>query len=183
MTETDAKQLQQDLQRIVAERDHFRRMVDERASWSDAIDAVQKIVQRSIDTCYCVEGDTPCVVCMECARVQAQLKGIKEGPKPEKPVEEKPACVHEMQGGRCVFCRQEVVPSAPPGLYRHYGGHLYLVLAEGKDSNNDRNHEPTVIYISLDDPRKGQLNVRRTKEFREVIAWPDGVQRHRFVKA
>lgn len=70
---------------------------------------------------------------------------------------------------------------AIPGLYRHYKGGTYRVLCMGKDSNNDRKHEPTVIYISLSDGRhRGQICVRHLEEFNEPVCWPDSVTRPRF---
>jgi hypothetical protein len=70
-------------------------------------------------------------------------------------------------------------------IYRHHRGGLYLVLLRGvHDSTNDRTHEPSVVYVSLDEgPHRGQLNVRHEREFFEPVTWPDGKLRPRFTPA
>lgn len=51
------------------------------------------------------------------------------------------------------------------GIYQHYKGALYVVLFVGQDSNNDRNKENTVIYMSLTEPHAGAIRVRHVAEF------------------
>lgn len=70
----------------------------------------------------------------------------------------------------------------PPGIYRHWKGNLYRVLFVALDSNNDRAHEPTVVYLSLDPgPHQGQINVRHESEFHELL--PDGTPRFSMASA
>jgi hypothetical protein len=64
-------------------------------------------------------------------------------------------------------------------VYRHYKGDRYIVLFTGEDSNNDRDREPTVIYMSLDDPHAGEIKVRRVSEFLSDVM-VDGVIQPRF---
>jgi hypothetical protein len=55
------------------------------------------------------------------------------------------------------------------GVYRHYKGPRYIVLFVGQDSNNDRNREPTVVYMSLTEPHTGSIRTRRVSEFLESV--------------
>lgn len=66
------------------------------------------------------------------------------------------------------------------GLYRHWKGNHYLAILTARDSNNDANHEDVVVYVSLDAPCAGSINVRRVAEFLEEIALPDGSHGTRF---
>jgi hypothetical protein len=65
-------------------------------------------------------------------------------------------------------------------VYRHYKGGLYRLLFTGLESTNGRPREKVAVYVSLE---YGHVNVRRLEEFREVVRWPDGVERPRFVMA
>ena len=65
------------------------------------------------------------------------------------------------------------------GVYRHYKGPLYLVLGVGKDSNNDRNGEAMVVYISLSEPHAGAFRTRHLKEFIDQVQ-VDGQTVNRF---
>jgi hypothetical protein len=65
------------------------------------------------------------------------------------------------------------------GVYRHYKGDHYVVLFIGKDSNNDRNGEPTVVYMSMDEPCRGAVRVRQLDEFLEQVS-VDGRRVNRF---
>jgi hypothetical protein len=78
-----------------------------------------------------------------------------------------------------------------PGRYRHFrNGDLYLVHRVVRNATNDANYEPMVHYEALDKSRsmpdggtgaeEGHY-VRRLSEFVEVVEWPDGVQRPRWV--
>jgi len=64
-----------------------------------------------------------------------------------------------------------------PGLYRHFKGGEYLVLFEAKEATNGRD-ESVVAYASLTD---GKVYTPVLKEFEEKVAWPDGVERPRFL--
>jgi len=64
-----------------------------------------------------------------------------------------------------------------PGLYRHYKGDLYAVLALVQDSTNSEQGRSMVLYYSL---AYGLLRVRWTREFIEPVVWPDGSERPRF---
>lgn len=66
------------------------------------------------------------------------------------------------------------------GIYRHWKGHHYLALFTARDSNNDANHEDVVVYLSLDAPRAGCINVRGKSEFLETVTLPDGGHAQRF---
>lgn len=65
----------------------------------------------------------------------------------------------------------------PPGLYRHYKGGLYAVLATVRDSTYSREGTPMVLYYSL---KLKKLNVRNEDEFNEIITRDDGQFRPRF---
>lgn len=67
------------------------------------------------------------------------------------------------------------------GKYRHYKDAYYVVLFVGQDSNNDRNEEPTVVYMALTAPHAGEVKIRRVQEFCEFVLWPDGKMAPRFV--
>jgi hypothetical protein len=67
------------------------------------------------------------------------------------------------------------------GIYDHYKGGQYVVLFIATDSNNDRNDELTVVYMSLTPPHAGALRVRHFDEFTEDVAWFDGTHKPRFV--
>jgi len=66
------------------------------------------------------------------------------------------------------------------GVYRHYKGHDYLAILLARDCNNSADHEPCVIYISLDDPFTGCINVRRLAEFTQDVHLDDGTTVARF---
>ena len=67
------------------------------------------------------------------------------------------------------------------GIYLHYKGAYYTVLHVGQDSNNDRNKEHTVIYMSLTAPHAGEIRVRHLAEFCKEVDWPSGMRRPRFL--
>lgn len=66
------------------------------------------------------------------------------------------------------------------GIYQHYKGPCYIVLFVGKDSNNDRNGERTVVYMSMDEPYRGAVRVRHLDEFLEQMLLSDGRIVNRF---
>lgn len=67
------------------------------------------------------------------------------------------------------------------GIYQHYRGARYVVLFIGQDSNNDRNKERTVVYMSLTPPYAGAIRVRHFDEFVEEVEWPDRTHNPRFM--
>ena len=75
-------------------------------------------------------------------------------------------------------------PELPPGLYRHSKGDLYEVLGLVQDSTNG-SPEPygwMVHYHSLHPPpHRGGVYVRRHAQFVELVLWPDGQVRPRFI--
>ena len=62
-----------------------------------------------------------------------------------------------------------------PGVFRHFKGGRYRVLFIAKDSETEA---PTVVYVSL---MNGDVWVRPAAMFVEVVAWPDGNRRPRFI--
>jgi hypothetical protein len=66
----------------------------------------------------------------------------------------------------------------PPGIYQHYKGDKYRVLFVANDSSNSREGNKLVVYVSL---KHGTLNCRDLDEFTEVVDWPDGSRKSRFI--
>lgn len=68
-----------------------------------------------------------------------------------------------------------------PGVYLHHGGGQYTVLFVATESTNARvgPGAKLVIYVSH---TSGGLHARDQDEFREPIAWGDGVRRPRFTR-
>lgn len=71
------------------------------------------------------------------------------------------------------------------GIYRHWKGHHYVTLFEGRDSNNHANREDVVIYMSLSAIYAGSINVRWKSEFLGEVELPSGelVPRFTYVEA
>ncbi len=65
------------------------------------------------------------------------------------------------------------------GTYRHHLGGLYTVICCAVDSTNSRVGVPVVVYVSLS---TGQVRVRDQSEFTEIVEWPDGFRRARFIR-
>jgi hypothetical protein len=63
-------------------------------------------------------------------------------------------------------------------VYRHKKGNRYLVLHVVEESTNARSGSKGVVYVSLGD---GRINHRDLSEFEELVVWPDGEKRPRFV--
>lgn len=63
-------------------------------------------------------------------------------------------------------------------VYEHHKGGKYLVLGIAEESTNARKGNRVVIYVSL---TYGKVRCRDLEEFTEVIEWPDGESRPRFV--
>lgn len=64
------------------------------------------------------------------------------------------------------------------GIYKHYKGGIYAVLGICSDSTNGRDDAKMVLYYSLE---KHQIHVREIAEFHEIVKWPDGKLRARFL--
>lgn len=62
-----------------------------------------------------------------------------------------------------------------PGNYVHYKGGVYRVLFSAKHTETE---EPLVVYVSL---KTGEIFARPEKMWNEVIPWPDGKSRPRFI--
>jgi hypothetical protein len=71
-----------------------------------------------------------------------------------------------------------------PGIYRHYKGHYYLGLFTAR--NSEHRDDEVAVYFSLE---KWTLWVRPLKRpliegddcWNDIIYWPDGWRRQRFV--
>lgn len=70
-----------------------------------------------------------------------------------------------------------------PGLYRHSKGATYWVRGEAINTTNDAGDERMVVYVKAEDKDKPDVVpfVRRKAEFEEVIPWPDGFPRRRWM--
>lgn len=67
----------------------------------------------------------------------------------------------------------------PNTVYLHHKGGRYLVLCVADESTNIRKAEGSVVvYVSL---THGRIKVRDVLEFLELVRWPDGEMRPRFV--
>ncbi len=67
-------------------------------------------------------------------------------------------------------------PDLPSGVYRHYKGHLYLVLGYGRDAS--RSNRDVVIYVGLelDGAKAGpRMYVRDVAEFFDIVNPTTGV--------
>lgn len=76
---------------------------------------------------------------------------------------------------------RETSPSpAPlePGIYRHHKGGRYLVLHPDVHAASD-GHPRLVVYVSL---TSGILWARDLHEWHDLVLWPDGVTRPRYVR-
>jgi hypothetical protein len=65
------------------------------------------------------------------------------------------------------------LPDLPAGVYRHYKGHLYLVLGYARDSNDET--RVGVVYIGLDlDGAKSpeRMHFRSAYDFHATV-WPE----------
>lgn len=77
------------------------------------------------------------------------------------------------------------LPDLPAGVYRHYKGHLYLVLGYAQDSTNDSDHEVYVVYVGL--TTEGSASPLRTRLrkvpefFSHVKVGEDLVARFRYI--
>ena len=63
-----------------------------------------------------------------------------------------------------------------PGLYKHFKGGTYEVLATGTSSVDE---SKVVIYLNS----KGDVWVRPLESWVQNVIWPDGLVRSRFVKS
>lgn len=65
-------------------------------------------------------------------------------------------------------------------IYEHHKGGKYLVLSVAEESTNARKGNQVVIYVSL---TFGKVKCRDLEEFLEIVEWPDGEKRSRFILA
>ena len=63
-------------------------------------------------------------------------------------------------------------------LYEHYKGGRYLVLFIADESTNERIGNKVVVYVSL---TFGVVKCRDESEFTEIVEWPDGSKKQRFI--
>ena len=68
--------------------------------------------------------------------------------------------------------------SVVPGIYQHYKGNKYLVLANAKHSET---LEEVVVYVSLYENDESQVWVRPVKMFTQKVDW-QGKRQPRFTK-
>lgn len=73
----------------------------------------------------------------------------------------------------------EVGPSMPLGIYDHFKGGVYLATGVAHWASGDM--EYTVEYVSLLGPHAGKKCNRFAWQWAEVVPWPDGKYRSRFV--
>ncbi len=79
-----------------------------------------------------------------------------------------------------------------PGEYRHFKGNLYYVHGTVRNATNEAGYAPMVYYEVVDkshltpedDGVKANVGhcVRALSEFNQVVKWPDGTRRPRWVK-
>jgi hypothetical protein len=68
----------------------------------------------------------------------------------------------------------ENLPDLTAGVYRHYKGHLYLVLGYGHDSNYEGREVVVYVGLELDDANTGpRLAVRTVEDFFATVQ-PEG---------
>lgn len=65
-----------------------------------------------------------------------------------------------------------------PITYKHYKGALYTLLFVAWDSTNGREGRELAVYVSH---ATGLVRARELTEFNEIVEWPDGFGRPRFV--
>ncbi|HEX5774683.1 MAG TPA: DUF1653 domain-containing protein [Candidatus Paceibacterota bacterium] len=63
-------------------------------------------------------------------------------------------------------------------VYEHHKGGKYLVFGVAEESTNARKGNKVVLYVSL---TYGKMKCRDLEEFTEVVEWPDGQRRSRFI--
>jgi hypothetical protein len=63
-------------------------------------------------------------------------------------------------------------------VYDHYKGGKYLVVSIAEDSTNARVGAKVVMYVSL---TYGKVKCRDLTEFTQMVTWPDGEKRPRFI--
>jgi hypothetical protein len=73
----------------------------------------------------------------------------------------------------------EVGPDIPMGIYDHFKGGVYLATGVAHWASGDM--EYTVEYVSLLGPHAGKKCNRFAWQWAEVVQWPDGKYRSRFV--
>jgi hypothetical protein len=68
-----------------------------------------------------------------------------------------------------------------PGVYRHWKGKFYLVTGEVRDDDTE---EIKVLYVPLYkvEGANTRQSTRKINIFTELVQWPDGQMRPRFVR-
>lgn len=62
------------------------------------------------------------------------------------------------------------LPDLTAGVYRHYKGHLFLVLGYGQDSNHEDRSVVVYVGLELEDARPGpRLRVRTAENFHATV--------------
>lgn len=68
-------------------------------------------------------------------------------------------------------------------VYRHYKGGLYYVLAVAE--HHDHDGKKDVVYLSLEHgkvvTRPLERDARNEDSWTDLVEWPDGIQRRRFI--
>ena len=78
-----------------------------------------------------------------------------------------------------------IVDRVTRGLYRHYKGDVYFVMGVGildADGHGNARAPRQVIYESTRSVETGLLNIRSEVDFVELMVWPDGIVRPRFIR-
>jgi len=69
----------------------------------------------------------------------------------------------------------EIIPNK---VYEHYKGGKYIVLSVAEDTTNKRAGTKVIVYAPLD---QSTVYCRDLSEFTEVVEWPSGEKKARFV--
>lgn len=85
----------------------------------------------------------------------------------------------EKDTSKLQWVKPTLEPKVYPGaIYRHHKGGRYTVLAIAEETTNSRQGQFTVIYVSH---TYGKIQTRDLKEFCEIVEWPGGICRPRFL--
>ncbi|HEY4498843.1 MAG TPA: DUF1653 domain-containing protein [Candidatus Paceibacterota bacterium] len=66
----------------------------------------------------------------------------------------------------------------PGTTYVHKKGGRYIILHIADESTNKRTGNKVVVYQSI---ALGKIHTRDLDEFTELVEWPDGTQKPRFI--
>jgi hypothetical protein len=80
--------------------------------------------------------------------------------------------------------RVECAKPLMPGVYKHYKGGRYLLICEAE--THEHNGDIDVVYLSLEygayRTRPRRRDLRNQDSWDDVVMWPDGVERLRFMR-